>query len=246
MKRRSFECVAKIEFAGEFHRCHRCSGCVALRAWLSSLRIELEAHGHKGRVWLCTLTFKEPVVDERVSYALVQKWLKRVRKNASSGSVRYTCVSELGGRRGRFHYHLVLYCQDDLKWRDLNSWDAGFSHFKLVGAHAAAMYVGKYLSKGSGKVRSSQKLGVATVENVNEACAEVYESFPGAKLVSIAGTKVPKELSARSHVFVPLSEIPRYEDTLPDGPDRTEERNSWKQLRDIVNKQYSLRHKDEK
>lgn len=187
-------------------------------------------------MWLCTLTFKEPLPDAE-AYPHVQRWLKRVRRNAPSRSVRYTCVCELGGRNSRLHYHLVLYCRDDLRKRQLAHWDRGFGHYKLASAHHAAVYVSKYLSKGHGKVRSSARLGVATVEKVHAVSSAVYEAFPDARLVSVSRTKVPTELSARPHEFVPVSEIPRYEDTQPIGPDQSEARQYWQSIASVVNSQ---------
>ena len=109
-------------------------------------------------------------------------------------------MSELGTRNGRFHYHVVLYCEDDLRYRHLSHWDRGFGNYKLVDAGHAARYISKYLAKGHGK---------------------------DARLLRVSGTQVPKEMSARSHVFVPLSELPRYEDTTPVDEDLSEERHVW-------------------
>lgn len=195
---KTFECTGDKEWNGEKVRCHQCLGCRTMYAWVKSLRIHLEALGHTDRVWLCTLTFATEVDDE-VGYPLVQKWLKAVRIGLSrkdGSALRYTCVCERGSRNNRLHYHLVVYSGDTLKWRMLDKWEHGHSHFKLVSGSQAAKYVLKYLSKGHGKVRSSIKLGVSLVTKAETVCAPIFEAFPGAKIVRIGPARVPRELGS--------------------------------------------------
>lgn len=244
---RSFACTSPNTFREVSVRCHRCPGCLALRAWLKSLRIELEAHGHAGRVWLCTLTFR--VVPEGDGYDEVQKWIKRTRKHAPSGSVRYTCVSELGGRNGRLHYHLVLYCQDDLKWRDLNHWALGHAHYKLVTAYHAARYISKYLAKGHGKVRSSQKLGVATMEKVHEHphVDATLAAFPGAKVAKVGRTRVPRELQVAKEASSRYSKV-EWDDAVSapqEGVPPSITREVWRRLGEVIHQQYLKSYQDE-
>lgn len=154
--KRSFVCESPktvyLTGSAEMVRCWKCTGCRSLRAWLKSLRIHLEALGHKDRVWLCTLTFREETDDDQ-GYPCVQKWLKLVRKQLDKKAgekLRYTCVPELGSRNRRLHYHVVVYSTASLTWRTLNQWQHGFSHYKLASGRLAVAYVLKYLSKGRG------------------------------------------------------------------------------------------------
>lgn len=189
--------------SGELVRCQKCAGCRSLKAWIKSLRVQLETVGHGGRVWLVTLTFREEQADESDAYKLVQLWLKRLRDHIGrkdGGLIRYTCVSELGSRSNRLHYHLVVYSSAEVKWRMFAKWEHGFSRFKLVSGLEAARYIMKYLSKGHGKVRSSSKLGVHCVETVsqNEVVAGVLSAFPGAVVKAVASVRVPRELQSAS------------------------------------------------
>lgn len=207
MARMSFVCTQPPVFKGRTVRCWKCDGCRTLRTWVKSLRVHLEALGSHDRVWLCTLTFDQEETDE-TAYPLVQKWLKAVRAaHGRGGRLRYTCVPERGVR-GRFHYHLVVYADDALKWRTLNRWSHGFAHYKMVSGARAARYVMKYILKGHGKVRSSMKLGTQTMEDVHEsAFVQVFAAaFPTGEVVSVGGVRVPRELrrafdqAGRQHV----------------------------------------------
>lgn len=66
----------------------------------------------------CTLTYgrdEEGNADHLraavLTYSDVQKWLKLVRHNGYSP--RYFCVGEYGGMKGRSHWHLIVYWQDN-------------------------------------------------------------------------------------------------------------------------------------
>jgi len=197
-------------------------------------------------VWLCTLTFRSAAADQ---YADVQRWLKRVRKHSPSGTVRYTCVSELGSRNGRFHYHVVLYCQDDLKKRDLESWTLGFAHYKLVTAHHAAQYIAKYLAKGHGKVRSSQRLGVATMEKVHahETVSAVLSAVPGAQVAKVGGTRVPRELQVAKTPPARYRKA-EWDDAVSaphEGDPPAISSEEWRRLGDIIHQQYLKTYQDE-
>lgn len=191
-------------------RCWKCPNCRALRLWLRSLRVHLEAYGHDDRVWLATLTFKEPHTDEQ-GYPLVQKWLKRVRKALPAGAVlRYTCVCELGSRNRRLHYHLVVYANDLVKYRSLTCWDHGFSQFKLVSGREATRYVLKYMGKGHGKVRSSVRLGADFMDRVHSCVSDVLAQFPGAVVSRVGPCKVPREYFRVSEGPGPAPAVPSY------------------------------------
>lgn len=194
-----FDCLSPGEWAGREKRCWRCLGCRSLRAWVRSLKLRLEAAGHDDRVWLCTLTLKEELSDAQ-AYPLVQKWLKRARKYFAShglGNARYCCVCEYGSRNGRIHYHIVLFVGDAVKYRSLPEWSHGFHHFRLVSGGAASRYVTKYVLKSPRvKVRASQRLGASIVNQCYEhdQVLAALRAFTGAKVVSIAGVRVPREM----------------------------------------------------
>lgn len=237
---RSFQCLKPREPEG--WRCQKCTGCLTLRAWLKSLRIALEAYGHDGRCWLCTLTFrKEAQVDQ---YSEVQKWLKRVRKHVPSSTVRYVCVPEAGSRNNRLHYHLVVYCTDELKYRCLDHWHLGFANYKLVDPSAAGAYVAKYLAKGHGKVRASQRLGSDFVDTLHRKADPVLSAFPGARVIGFIprgrrkAVRVPRELCPSPVVPVPQVRDPEVGEIFKS---RSQEPSykEFKKLSDIIHKMYN-------
>ena len=91
----------------------------------------------------------------------VTKWLKRVRKNTGA-RLRYLLVAE-AHKTGLPHMHILVHemTESSVKWRDLHdTWECGFSLFKLVDDKRYANYVCKYLGKTAlSRVRASQFYG---------------------------------------------------------------------------------------
>lgn len=204
----AFECVspAYVEYLDRTVRCGKCLQCVALKGWLKRQLVGLEVLGHQGeRAWFCTFTFREVQQEEKEAYGLVQKWLKRLRKNHPDNRFRYIAVREHGAKGGRLHYHLLLFCECPVTWRGLPKWAHGFSVFKLAD-ESAWEYVIKYCQKAKGvKVRGSTKLGENTVETVagHPLVRSVMDALGGSYLVRVGGFRVPRKL-AMKHTSPPV------------------------------------------
>lgn len=173
--------------------CHCCWQCRADRVknWVGKSIAESQT---SAAVDFVTLTYcdagspqahrvKEPVCPiwpMSLHYEDVQKYLKRIRK--AGHRVRYIVAGEYGDRKGRAHWHILLFWQDGrperFKWKNKrgnwlygNEWQDEFWHHGHVNYQpfneAAAKYVCKYLLKPqnceaarSTKFRYSAKPGI--------------------------------------------------------------------------------------
>jgi hypothetical protein len=160
--------------------CRKCAKCLKFRQMLWRERCLLETAQAK-RTWFVTLTFAPMhlagVMQEarllpttvgnrvdRAAYGHVQRYFKRLRKNAPQSRFRYLAVFERGEETGRPHYHLMLHEVGarpltrrviDANWRS-------FTHAKLVNEarNGMASYITKYLTKDlSVRPRPSQRYG---------------------------------------------------------------------------------------
>lgn len=145
--------------------CHCCWQCRAdrVRNWVGKCIAESQT---SAAVDFVTLTYcdvdspaakwvKEPVSKERtkaLDYGDIQKYLKRIRK--AGHSVRYVCAGEYGTRKGRSHWHIILFWQKARPKRRVlhgNEWQDEFWHHGHVNYapfdEGAAKYVCKYLLK---------------------------------------------------------------------------------------------------
>lgn len=156
--------------------CHLCWQCRADRVgnWVGKCLAEAQT---SAAVDFVTLTYcdvhspqaswvKEPVEEERyktLHYEDVQKYLKRIRK--AGHKVRYVVAGEYGERKGRAHWHILLFWQDgrparmkkqqakrnDPDYIYGNEWQDEFWHHGHVNYQkfdeVAARYVCKYLLK---------------------------------------------------------------------------------------------------
>lgn len=85
-----------------------------------------------------------------LTYSDVQKFIKRMR-SWHKGSFRYFVAGEYGGKKGRAHWHFVMFTDTpikDVKFKDNyfthKTWPAGFSYwekFETKNAYYAAKYV---------------------------------------------------------------------------------------------------------
>lgn len=171
-------------------RCRKCRPCMKARMSLWAARAMHEVR-NATRTWFATLTLspqshyvmqlrglqraRERSIPEgeiagqdllERATAEIQKevtlFLKRVRKESGSLSVRYLLVRE-NHKSGLAHFHLLLHEQAEnaIKHAVLTKqWSLGFSKFKLMEDEAAAFYVVKYLGKSNdGRVRASIRYG---------------------------------------------------------------------------------------
>lgn len=153
--------------SGEFRpfqvACRYCWQCRSNRVWDWVGRAIAE-NETASRSFFVTMTYGhttklDEVLDERATslhYPDVQKWLKRIRRQHA---VRYIVTGEYGSRKGRAHWHALLFFRDtfpDVKlrfkyWgnRDFNTdpfWKEGLTEWDAFSPEGAK-YVTKYMLK---------------------------------------------------------------------------------------------------
>lgn len=91
-----------------------------------------------------TLTFAEDVTDDKASKFL-KNYFQWLRDNGYK--FKYFWVKELT-KRGRIHYHVILFSNSFIPKPDTSGWKGGMSNIQLVRKNVYR-YVSKYLSKQS-------------------------------------------------------------------------------------------------
>lgn len=180
------------QFLDLWTRCRRCRECLRARQrrWFGAARTELQV---SSRSWFGTLTLSPASQFRALSIARqrlakqgvdfdclspreqflerhraigpeLQKFLKRVRKNAKT-RFRYLLVCE-AHESGLPHYHVLIHepaGERPIPHRILSAaWTLGFEKFRLSDPDdpKAALYLTKYLAKSlEARVRASQRYG---------------------------------------------------------------------------------------
>ena len=140
--------------------CGRCKACRINRKrdWISRLLLESCASSYA--IFL-TLTYRLVQYNEQGQPTLdpehIRNFIKRLRKKLPTDSLRYYAVGEYGTKRGRPHYHLLLFYNDDtprgiasLARAITASWTIGSLHVGTVTPDSIAYTVG-YIVKGQTK-----------------------------------------------------------------------------------------------
>ena len=113
-------------------------------------------------VYFVTLTYREEPDD--FHYRDVQLMLKRLRKAAAAAerpfSVRFFCVGERGSKKGRIHWHLLLFLDRKVLIKPTKPgelwqfWDHGWTAIERLPREnfaASVRYVAKYAVKSLGQ-----------------------------------------------------------------------------------------------
>lgn len=143
-------------------RCMTCKGCLRYRSWLWTSRARLEGLAFRHRLFF-TLTFRgnQWVKNEALAYGEVKKWLVKLRRKQGR-LLRYVAFSEHGSRKGRLHFHVLVFSEEKWKRDEYRAakvlFGHGFVHVK-IGNDALAAYAAKYATKTRGRVRASQGFG---------------------------------------------------------------------------------------
>lgn len=101
-----------------------------------------------------------------LTYSDVQKYLKRLRKNGYP--VRYFAVGEFGGKKGRAHWHLILFFIRESPKHELGvrfdepNWPHGYSFWEEIDDAAASVrYVCKYIQKDLRDAERQRQVGMS-------------------------------------------------------------------------------------
>jgi len=143
--------------------CQKCGECVQQRR-MSFIGRAIAETRFARRALFATLTFGGGDENHNAvvfNYRLVQNYLKSLRK--AGCPVRYHCIGELGTERGRVHFHLLLWFQEDktppwrLDWSCKQKfWDHGFSEYTECNTGWIA-YIAGYISEGTSAVSKRRK-----------------------------------------------------------------------------------------
>lgn len=148
--------------------CGQCMPCRINRRRLWTGRLLLESGLHEQSLFV-TLTYGDEALPEGGSLRKrdVQLFLKRLRRLCAE-KIRFYAVGEYGSKRGRPHYHLVLFgisgCFGIGKHVKCDcvicrAWPWGLVHVGIV-EPASAAYVAKYTLKGMTNAGDSRLLGL--------------------------------------------------------------------------------------
>ena len=157
--------------------CHKCWMC-RLNRVNDYIGRAIGESLYSDHVLALTLTYRPGEVGAALlQYSDVQKFLKRLR--ARGYSVRYLCAGEYGSKKGRAHWHILLFFQGSapdltLEWRqEWDAWPHGLV-YPQAPDYGGFAYLLKYVLKDEGQLvhrrhlALSKKpvLGYAMIENM--------------------------------------------------------------------------------
>lgn len=127
--------------------CGQCIGCKTDRARQYALRCQLELHNHHAAAFT-TITYDDehcPTTLDRDEYS---RFIKRVRRAAEPLRLRHFGSGEYGEKRGRPHYHAILFGLDHEQAKRIveRAWTKGFTQTEEL-TPARIAYVAGYVSK---------------------------------------------------------------------------------------------------
>lgn len=126
--------------------CGGCLGCRASRAREWAVRCALENTYHTSTCW-ATLTYEEKYKPPTLSKRHLQGWLKRLRRSQTA-RIRFFASGEYGEKKGRPHYHAILFGLDAIRGRSAieQTWPFGQAQVDIL-TPAAISYVAGYTAK---------------------------------------------------------------------------------------------------
>lgn len=207
--------------------CGKCPVCMQKRANEWSLRISLEARDYEHLAFV-TLTYSPEKLP--ADYCLVpshiSSFMKRLRTYAQrlgfDGSIRFYGVGEYGEKRGRPHYHLVIFGLPPRFWSAIrDAWRGSIVDIQIprslgaVAAYVAGYVVKKLYTEAKVVMRMSQGLGRAFVDKLEHFTQVIIQSgkvrYIGrylrnrlAKRLGVSEQIKEAGMSALEQIFAPL------------------------------------------
>lgn len=159
-------CPNQLLVRGVLVPCRVCAFCRTnqVEDWVGRCRAEMVTARHS---FLATLTYggddrymssEDNLRAKMVHYSDVTLWLKRLRRSCSD-RIRYFAVAEMGARKGRVHFHVMVFCHggpppgielSEPGGRQVrymhDPWPHGWSHWRPADV-GSARYALKYLVK---------------------------------------------------------------------------------------------------
>lgn len=151
--------------------CGQCVSCMLTRQKESALRCLLESLCYDHNAFV-TLTYDdEHLGDNKLRYRDIQLFLKSLRQN-SVNKIKYFVTGEYGTKKGRAHWHMLLFNVDkDTKKATIEKfWPHGHVDYQpeitFQSASYCAGYASKKLAQGKDKFlhRRSQGLGSSWIK----------------------------------------------------------------------------------
>lgn len=178
--------------------CGQCMGCRVVHKQAWAVRAMHEAYMHEENCFI-TLTYAPEHLpsDMSLNHRHVQLFMKRLRTNLGR-PLRYLMCGEYGEKRGRPHYHMLLFGEsfsaDRTRVREpekgkhplyrserlLSAWKLGHADFG-VGVHAdSAAYVAGYVTKKvtGKKADEVDENGLKPYELFDSATGEIIQRTP--------------------------------------------------------------------
>lgn len=166
-------CSSPITQNGLTFACKQCNDCLNRRKneWVARAMAEKSTSIETLSI---TLTYNEDTQESRDAskvfrFSDVSALLKRLRRAAeykhkiSDSALRFICAGEMGGDKGRCHWHLILFANCDLL--ELGQWSRfGFSSVKPLSRD-------EKITKGKHKIRLNWSLwpaGIVTIQEPNQ------------------------------------------------------------------------------
>lgn len=123
---------------GSLRPCHVCKQCKLIRYfdWVGRCIAESKVSAHTFVVCLTyghdphLTSVEDHTHAHLLLYSDVQKYLKLLRKH-TKGRIRFFCAGEYGSKKGRAHWHLVIFCKKNpppnirFDERYIHQWKAG-------------------------------------------------------------------------------------------------------------------------
>lgn len=170
--------------------CGRCIGCRLERSRQWALRLVHEKRFHEESSFI-TLTYDEAHLPKSGSLDVkhFQDFMKRFRKSVAPRKIRFFHAGEYGERRGRPHYHAIIFGEDfregaydleesdrgDVTWSSpaLDAlWPSGLNRVGDVTFESCA-YVARYVTK-----KITGPSARSHYERICEATGEVFDLKP--------------------------------------------------------------------
>lgn len=134
--------------------CGTCIGCRLMKGRFWALRNFLELADCPGESYFLTLTYDPDHVPVTLSRRHLSDFLKRIRWHA--GALRFFASGEYGDKRGRPHYHMLVYLSSSIprhlpsfRSRVADSWRNGYVQFGSVTPERVAYCSGYTTKKAS-------------------------------------------------------------------------------------------------
>lgn len=146
--------------------CGHCIGCRKTRAREWAFRCTLELTQHRQACW-CTLTYDDLHLPPTLVKSHLSGYLKRLRARCPDSTIRFFATGEYGEKKGRPHYHCILYGLPRNETHIRAAWTNGNVRVDPL-TPASIAYVAGYSSKKLGRPLSP--LG----EQVDPTTGEVF------------------------------------------------------------------------